>query len=245
MPLMDWNTLLKDAGEAGKAFEPLPNNKYDVVVTEADHTINDNGNLQFNVTLEVEAVGGEYAKRKVWDKIILSKDNPKALPWFFKKMGVLGLDDNFFRTNPSEDQIARALLGKRALITTIQNTSEKTGKTYVNVKEYAPARGAGAAPSAAPAPAAAAPAPAPAPAPVAPAPAPAAPAPAPAPAAPAPVTQDQVAPPAGAPPVAAPPAPVAQPVAPPAPVTPQTDAADPWATPAPVPPGFGVTPEGL
>jgi len=235
---MDWNTLLNDAGEAGKAFEPLPNATYDVVITEASHETNARGNLQFNVTLEVEH-HPEYAKRKIWDRIVLSKDNPKALPFFFRKMGALGLDDNFFRTNPSEEQIVRALHGKRALVTTKQNTSETTGKTYVNVDAYAPPRG-GLAGAGAPAPAAApAPAPAPAPAAPAPAPAPAAPAPAPAPV-------ETVAPPAGAPAPAPAAPPVQQPTAPPAPapapVVPQTD--DPWGSAAPVPPGFGVN-DGL
>lgn len=247
MPLMNWDNLLKEAGEQGKAFEPLPNGDYDFIITESEHKISQAGNLTFKFTAEIER--GDFAKRKVWPNITLTQDNPKAIPWFFKKMTALGLDENFFRTNPSEDQIASALIGKRFFGKTEQRPYGE-GKISIDIKEYKPARGAGAppvggapggVPPVAPPPAAAAPAPAPAPVPVA------APAPAPAPVA-APQFPDasQVAPPADAPPVAAaaPPA-VAQPVTAPAPaaapVTPQAaDGTDPWAVAPPVPQGFGV-----
>lgn len=247
MPLMNWDNLLKEAGEQGKAFEPLPNGTYDFIITESEHKISAAGNLTFKFTAEIEQ--GPKAKSKIWPNITLTQDNPKAIPWFFKKMSALGLDENFFRTNPSEDQIAAAMIGKRFLGTTEQRPYGDQGKVSIDVKNYAPPRGAGAPPVggggpvgpppvAAPAPAAAPPV---APAPVVAAPAPVAP---PAPAAPvAPQFPDasQVAPPADAPPVAAAPAPVAQPVTPPAPVTPAAaDGTDPWAVAPPVPQGFGV-----
>ena len=247
MPLMNWDNLLKEAGEQGKAFEPLPNGTYDFIITESEHKISAAGNLTFKFTAEIEQ--GPKAKSKIWPNITLTQDNPKAIPWFFKKMTALGLDENFFRTNPSEDQIAAAMIGKRFLGTTEQRPYGDQGKISIDVKNYAPARGAGAPPSGgAPVgafPPVAAPAPAPAPPVAAPAPA------APPVAAPAPVAApvaapqfpdaSQVAPPAGAPPVAAAPAPVAQPATPPAPVTPAApEGADPWAVAPPVPQGFGV-----
>jgi hypothetical protein len=90
---------------------------------------------------------------------------------FFMKMGVLGLNKEYFSSNPSNAQIEAALLHRtfRGSI----GTRTYNGNRSNEVKNYYPVQAVASeafstAPAASPAPVAAAPAPAPAPAPASP-----------------------------------------------------------------------------
>lgn len=197
MSSLNWSELVKDAGDTS-SYEPMPEGDYELKVVESKATNTQSGKTMFKVTTEVQ--GGPFNKRKVWDNLTVSPENPKALTMFFVKMNALGLGKEFFDTNPSNAQIEAALLhrtfrGKVTQETYQGNVGNKIGTYH---------RAVAATPAAAPA-AVAAP-------PVAPAPAPA-----PAPAVATPFDGPSI----DNPPVAAPPAPpVAEPVAvaaPPAP----------------------------
>jgi hypothetical protein len=182
MSTLNWGDLVKDAGEVG-SYDPLPDGDYELQIIEAVAKVSQSGKTMFAVKAQVQV--GAHAKRLVWDNLVVSSDNPTALGIFFRKMNALGLNRDFFATNPSNAQIEQALRGRsfRAQVgsRTWQGQKKNEIKTYYSVV------GATAAPAAAAPVAAAAPAPAPAPAPAAapaPAPAPVAEA-APAPAAPA------------------------------------------------------------
>lgn len=242
MGVFTWSEVLKESAEADKQYQPLPVAEYDFIITEAEGAVNGNGNHVYTYTAKVETgeYAGKFLKRQ---KLTFVPDNPAAMPWFFKKMAALGLDTTFFKSEPGDDVVAAAMVGKRFLGKIKHRKyqgQDGDERTAVDVESYKPARGAGApgvgaAPAAAPPPAAA-----PAPAPAAPPAAPPVAAPAPA-AAPAPV--ETAAPPAGAPPVASVQAPaVEQPTAAPAPaptLTPQTETKDPWSATPPVMPGLG------
>lgn len=208
---LDWNALVKDAKENGGGgdFSPLPNGVYDLKVLSVDSKTTQSGKPMLSVKAEVQT--GQFAKRLLWDNLVISADNPKAMSFFFRKLKALGLDEQYFATNPSVDQIASAMANRSFKGSIKQSTYQ--GKTRNEFEGYAPAGASTTGPtfSSAPAPAAApAPQAAPAPAPQA--------APAPAPA-------------------AAPAAPQAAPAAPPAAPAP---AADPWAnTEAPAAPAAG------
>lgn len=249
-PAQSWGDLLKDAGDSGKAFEPLEDSSYDFVIAKAEAGQTKTDKKKFTITAEVE--NGPFAKRKVWHDFIISPDSPAALGFFFRNMAVLGLDGAFFAANPNDEQIVAALTGKRFIGKTVKNEwPANSGKIRNNIDNFSTPRqsnGPSGVGPVASAPLAKAPVAPVAPAPVAPAPAPVAAA---APAAPAvphvPVpaagTVDpwadatgQAAAPAFAPPVepvaAAPapvaPAPVAAPVAPaPAPAPAAQDAPPP------------------
>lgn len=183
MSQLNWGELISQAEETGGgSYEPLPDGDYELKVIESSVATSSTGKTMFKITTEVQT--GPYARRRLWDNLVVSNENPKALGMFFVKLGALGLTkESIQQNNPSNEQIAQALQGRpfRATI----GTRVWNGKTQNEFKRYMPASAIGtpaSAPAAsAPAPAAA-PAPAPAPAPQAAAPAPA---PAPAPAAPA------------------------------------------------------------
>lgn len=203
MPLKSWNDLLDDAGGAGNSFESLPDGDYDFVISECDAKQATTGKTMYVTKCAVE--GGPHAKRLVWHNFVITPENPNALSWFFRNMNLFGLGREFFATNPSDNNVTAALVGKRfrgQVITRSWNNQDRN-----EIKQFftprATVAGPGSGPSAAAAPAKA---PAPAPAFAAPAPATAA-APPPPPAAapaPAPIVQQ---------PAAAPPTPAAPPVA--------------------------------
>lgn len=178
MTTVNFADLVKQAGTAATSnnYAPLPDGDYDLKVIEAQATTTSTGKLMFKVTNEVQ--GGAHDKRRVWDQLVVTQDNPKAMNMFFMKAGAMGLPTSYFEQNPSPAQIEQALLGRSFRGTLGIRTYN--GNQSNEIKRYFPAATAAvAAPVAAPV--AAAPAPAPAPAPVAAAPAPA---PAPAPASP-------------------------------------------------------------
>jgi len=222
----NWGDLIKASGGAN---EPLPNGEYDCQVVKSEPAKTQNGKTMFKVTFNV--IAGPHVNRKIWGNFVVSPENPQALGIFFSQMATLGLDTNFFATNPSEEAVASALSGKYARIGTTQR--EWNGQMRNDIKKVARAvltSGGGASPGGSAVPSGIPQVSTPAPSPVAaPAPAPAAPAPAPAPV-PAPE-----APPAAPEPTPTPAPPVAPtpPPAVPAATVPEVPAAQP-ATPAPV-----------
>ena len=189
MTQLDWGQLVNQAGESGGGgdYSPLPDGEYELKVTEATHTTTQSGKPMFKITTEVQT--GAYAKRRIWDNLVVTQGNDAALAIFFGKMAAIGLPKDYFLAGPSNDDITRAMIGRpfRGQLA----TTEYNGKFRNEIKRYSPLPSAAtgapvSAPAAAPAPApavASAPAPAPAPAPAA------APAPAPAPAAAAPTAE--------------------------------------------------------
>ena len=181
MSQLNWGELISQAEDTGGgSYEPLPDGEYELKVTEASVATTSTGKTMFKITTEVQT--GPHARRKVWDNLVVSNENPRALGMFFMKLGALGLTkESSQANNPSNEQIAQALVGRpfRGTLT----TTEWNGKLRNEFKRYMPASNISA-PASAPVASAPAPAPAPAPQGVAPAPAPAPAAPVAAPAAP-------------------------------------------------------------
>ena len=172
MNSVNWSDLVKEAGETA-SYEPLPDGDYELKVIESKATVSQSGKTMFKITTEVQS--GPHAKRRVWDNLVISPGNNTALGMFFMKMGVLGLNKDYFGSNPTDAQIEAALL-HRSFRGTL-GTRTYNGNRSNEIKSYnaiqavandAFAAAAAAAPAPAPAPAPAAAAPAPAPAPVAP-----------------------------------------------------------------------------
>lgn len=170
---LNWNELIEEAGAASNnsSLEPLPKGDYELKVLDAEARTSQTGKTMYKITTEVQ--GGPHAGRRVWDNLVISPGNEKALGMFFMKMGVLGLNREFFGSNPTDAQIETALKGRTFRATVGQRTYQ--GDLLNEISQYhkgssAPAPSetvAAAAPTtaAAPAPApAVAPAPAPAPA---------------------------------------------------------------------------------
>lgn len=180
-----WDELLEQAGDdVADSFDPLPEANYDLEIVEAVYKTSTTGKDMWKVQARV--LGGQFNNRRIFDQLVLSRENQVAVRIFFQSMAVLGLNREYFRSNPSNEQIATALKGRRFVGKVTQRPYQ--GEMQNELKRYVKPLPLEAAPGvpdtfgvAAATPVAAAP---PAPAPVAPAPAAAPPAPAPVPAAP-------------------------------------------------------------
>jgi len=134
-----WNDLLKEAQSSGggASYEPLPNGQYDVKIVKSAHKIAQSGKSMFEV--EMQVMTGPHANRRVWNRFVVTPDNPKALGYFFSNMRILGLNTEFFSGGPSDDQVASALEDKMCRIEVGQ--SEYNGSVRNEVKKVLPLDG--------------------------------------------------------------------------------------------------------
>lgn len=176
MSTINWAELVKNAGDssANTNYEPLPDGDYELKVLQVETKMTQTGKTMFKITNEVQ--GGPYAKRRVWDQLVVTTDNKKAMDMFFMKTTAMGVPKEFFETGPTNAQIEqaftgrsfRATLGKRTYNGNESNEIKRYYAIQAPTTPYAAPTTAGAAvPPPPPAPSAA-PAPAPAPAPAAP-----------------------------------------------------------------------------
>lgn len=205
MTSTNWLDLLNEAKQNGgpQDFGPIPAGEYQLKVKDAETRQTANGKTKYTIKAEVQ--NGAHAGRLVWDDLIVSPESAGAMGFFFRKMKALGLDERFFATSPTDDQITGALKDREFLGKVIIDNFG--GKDRNKIDGYKPLAAANAGGFIPPAPQAASAAP------VAPQAAPAAPAPAAAPqAAPAPAPAAPV--PTGSPWDATPTAPAPAPAAP-------------------------------
>ncbi len=134
MPTRSWTDLLGDAGEGG-SYEPLPEGDYDFVVKEAQTKTATTGRTMYVAKCEVEA--GPNAKTLVWHNFVVTPDNPTALGFFFRNMNALGLNAQFFQSNPGDHQVAEALVGRRFRGQVVQRAYQ--GQMKNEIKAFWPA----------------------------------------------------------------------------------------------------------
>jgi hypothetical protein len=164
MSTTNWAELIKKSGDAASNtnYEPLPDGDYELKIVKVEAVTTSTGKPMFKVTNEVQ--GGPYANRKVWDNLVVTHDNQKAMDMFFMKVIAMGLTKPFFESNPTDAQIEQALTGRtfRANIglRTYEGKDSNEIKRYYKGQETAAPSTAGAAvppPPPAPAPAPASP----------------------------------------------------------------------------------------
>jgi len=108
MTQLNWNELLQAADSSGGGdYTPLPDGVYELKVIESASTMSSTGKVMFKVKTEVQS--GPHSRRLVWDNVVISPENPKAMGMFFSQMGALGLGKDFFTQQPSSEQIASAM----------------------------------------------------------------------------------------------------------------------------------------
>lgn len=130
MALSNWQELLESAEESTE-YTPLPEGEYPLVITETEVVQSSTGKTGFKTVSEV--LDGDHAGRKVFNSFYISPESPKALGIFFRHMSALGLDSEYFASNPDEDDIANELLGAQ-YIGVISHT-QNDGKTYANIQD--------------------------------------------------------------------------------------------------------------
>lgn len=126
--------------EFSGGFEPLPNGEYDVVVDSAESVLSKNGKNMIKVRFKVE--GGPSNGRTVFWNAVWSPTredgtaNEGALKAWFGNMAAFGMKTEFFSTNPSFEQIADAMTGKKVRVTL--GTREWQGQEQNDVKRIKP-----------------------------------------------------------------------------------------------------------
>lgn len=143
MPLKNWAQLKDDAKESGQSFEPLPDGDYDFKIIASEHRKSQSQKDGYNITAEVES--GPYKGRRVWNTFWVSPDSAVAMGIFFRQFAALGLDGTFFDSEPSDEQIVGALVGKRFRGTV--TTREWNGNKNNEIKNVAKATGPAPAPA--------------------------------------------------------------------------------------------------
>lgn len=134
MTTVDWASLMQQAQTAAAA---LPVGDYNMLVANCTATSSKNGKPMFKAKLQVE--DGPHAGRSMTNNFNLTLDNPVALRIFFRQMNSFGLDSNFFAQNPTYEQIAAMLVGRRARISV---TIEKwQGEDQNRISAIGPALG--------------------------------------------------------------------------------------------------------
>lgn len=112
-------------------FETLPKGPYEVVVQEADKQVASTGKDMIKVRVQVAS--GPYANRVLFNYIVFSKDNPKAMRMTLERLAAFGITREFIATQkPSVPQIAELLVGRRATaVVGIQDSGEYKGRNEI------------------------------------------------------------------------------------------------------------------
>jgi hypothetical protein len=103
---------MDEAKEVSNTFELLEDNTYQFVIKDlpkVSQTSTEKTRYTINPAVEV----GPRANARIFHDFIISPESPKAMAFFFRDMQALGLDAAFFATNPSDETILRALVGRR------------------------------------------------------------------------------------------------------------------------------------
>lgn len=166
MPAQSWKDLMNQAEEGAKEFAILDPGMYSFVVKDAakvGQTSKENPKFTINPSVE----SGPRANARVFHDFIVSDSAYAMKNFFFGDLAILGLGAEFFNQNPTEQQIAQALQGRR-FVAEVFHEEGNNGKTYARLRNFAGATSAppgagvpGGLPSAGPAPVQAAGAPVP------------------------------------------------------------------------------------
>lgn len=141
MPAIDWTSLMTSAEEGAKEFALLAPAMYSFVIKDAAKVgETSKGNPKFTINPSVES--GERANARVFHDFSVS-DNAYAMKtFFFGDLAILGLGPDFFAGNPSEEQLAQALQGRRFVAEVFHEESSSNQRTYARLRNFAPATGA-------------------------------------------------------------------------------------------------------
>lgn len=131
MPAMDWKTLMNNAEEGAKEFALLDEGMYPFVIKDAakvGQTSKENPKFSINPSVE----SGERANARVWHDFSVSDSAYAMKTYFFGELANLGLGAEFFDTNPTEQQIAQALQGRR-FVAEVFHEKGNDGKTRAKI----------------------------------------------------------------------------------------------------------------
>lgn len=119
---------MEEAKKAESSFEPIPADDYDFVISKAEATKTAKGKDMYKVQAKV--IHGDHARRVVFHNFTVSWESAQAMSIFFRQMGVLGLDADYFASEPTVEKVAADLVGKvfRGTVTVDPGYNKATGK---------------------------------------------------------------------------------------------------------------------
>jgi len=134
---VNWADVIEEAKSGGGgSFELIPDGDYDLRATDVTASTTQNGKAMYTIEATIE--GGPHNSRKVWDRLIVSPENGRAMGFFFRKMAALGAPVQFFQNSPTDDQIVNQIKGN-AFRGKIGKGKEFNNKIPNEIKEYYPA----------------------------------------------------------------------------------------------------------
>jgi hypothetical protein len=113
MSTLNWAELIKSAGDVTSNYEALPDGEYELTVVEATAKVTASGKTMFSIKTQVN--GGPHNNRLVWDNLVISPENQKALGIFFSKMNALGIPQDYFMRvpAPTNGEIEQVLMARK------------------------------------------------------------------------------------------------------------------------------------
>lgn len=136
---LNWDDVLGQVDAEEKAnpstpqsdFEALPTGPYNVVVQEADKQVSTTGKDMIKVRVQV--TDGPYANRILFNYIVFSKDNPKAMRMTLERLAAFGVTREVIAASrPSIEQIADLLVGRKAIARVdVQKSGEYAGRNEI------------------------------------------------------------------------------------------------------------------
>jgi hypothetical protein len=117
----------------------LPPGNYDVLITSAEAKTSSANKLMIAARMQI--ISGPHAGRPLWNNFTFDPQNPLLDPaLFFRCMKVFGLDETFFRANPSVEFVTQALKGCGARVTLAHRTYLGEPMVYVERIDPLPGR---------------------------------------------------------------------------------------------------------
>lgn len=142
--------------EAAQNFDPktalvIPKGEYDVRVDDAESVIaKSSGRSMVKVKFIVD--NGPQEGRQLYNNFVWVPENDNAIRMFFTRMAYFGLDRDYFLKNPTLDQVAHDMIGKKVRVKVDHREWEeelqpdiKKIKAYLGVAGQMPGPGVGAA----------------------------------------------------------------------------------------------------
>jgi hypothetical protein len=137
MPALTWKELMNAADEGTKEFELLAPDTYSFVIKDAAKVgQTSKGNPKFTINPSVEA--GPRANARVFHDFSVSESPYAMKNFFFGDLATLGLGPEFFDSNPTPEQIGKALQGRRFVAEVFHEESTSNGKTYARLRNFHP-----------------------------------------------------------------------------------------------------------
>lgn len=145
----NWDDVLGDVekeeeenpSSGGSDFESLPAGPYNVVVQKAEKQVATTGKDM--IKTQVQVTEGPYANRVLFNYIVFSQDNPRAMRMTLERLSAFGLTREVIAEHkPSISQIADMLVGRKAVaVVAIQGPEAGQYEGRNEIKRFKPIEG--------------------------------------------------------------------------------------------------------